>query len=328
MSTYEDPVTTVIRLLTKKTQVIKDDDSIASIYVSKEWYDRELFKNYDAQISVGLAQSQDQMLEISGRLHRRLGRLRVNVWATDKASSSDTGREMREKIVEQVNAVVRQNMKIPNQALYDFSGEGYPTGTPHKAFSVAAASELSPSDMSWVELTNLQYQDIWHADGTDYSLSTLVNGAYALMLFRFQIDTLPPAVQQIVLTFLGYGSAPAGYGSTIKIWNAVAGAWQNPSTGSGSADEYVTITVASNVANYIDSNGYIWLLVHTTNPSNGSTAAVINCDYVSCMVTIKGITYLNVDSFRDVDKVDVKPFIFRTEFILKSWSFEDIGGVF
>jgi hypothetical protein len=37
---------------------------------------------------------------------------------------------------------------------------------------------------------------------------------------------------------------------------------------------------------------------------------------------------LDVESFRDVDKVDVKPFIFRTEFVLKSWSFEDIGGVF
>jgi hypothetical protein len=86
--------------------------------------------------------------------------------------------------------------------------------------------------------------------------------------------------------------------------------------------------LTSNVTNYIDSNGYVWLLARTTNSSNGTTAAVINCDYVSCTVQVNGITYLNIESYRDVDRVDVKPFIFRTEFILKSWSFEDIGGVF
>jgi hypothetical protein len=135
-------------------------------------------------------------------------------------------------------------------------------------------------------------------------------------------------VQQIVLTFLGYGTAPAGNGSTIKVWNAVSGAWQNAATGSGSANEYVTITLTSNVTNYIDSNGYVWLLVRTTNSSDGTTPAVLNCDYVSCTVSVNGITYLDVESFRDVDRVDTKPIIFRTEFILKSWSFEDIGGVF
>jgi hypothetical protein len=68
--------------------------------------------------------------------------------------------------------------------------------------------------------------------------------------------------------------------------------------------------------------------VRTTNSSDGTTPAVLNCDYVSCTVSVNGITYLDVESFRDVDRVDTKPIIFRTEFILKSWSFEDIGGVF
>jgi hypothetical protein len=328
MSAYEDPVTTIIRLLSKKIQVIKDDNSIAVLYVSKEWYDRELFKNYDAQISVGLAQSQDEKLEISGRIRRRIGRLRVNIWATDRPQTSDPGRTMRQKIVEEVNRVVHQNMKTPNQAFYDFSGLGYPSGDPHKAFSGAAATELVPSDPGWAELSNLDYQKIWHPDSVDYSKSTSVNLQYAMMLFRFKLDMGASKVQQIVLTFLGYGTAAAGNGSTIKVWNAVSGAWQNAASGSGSGNEYVTITLTSNVTNYIDSNGYVWLLVRTTNSSNGTTAAVINCDYVSCTVSVNGITYLDVESFRDVDRVDVKPFIFRTEFILKSWSFEDIGGVF
>jgi hypothetical protein len=327
MSACEDPVTTVIRILSDKIEVIKDDGSIAKIYVSKEWYDRELFKNYDAQISIGLAQSQDQMLEISGNIRRRLGRLRVNIWASDKTGSSDTGREIREKTVEQVNTVVHQNMKVPNIALYNFLGEGAP-GSPHKAYSAAAASELLPSSTSWAEITSAQYEDIWYADGEDYGFSTSVNGDYAMDLFCFQLDTEADMLQQIVLTFLGYGSAPAGYGCTIKVWNVVDNAWESASTGSGSANQYVTITLTSNLTNYVDSNGRIWLLVRTTNTSNGSIPAVLYCDYVSCTVTINGITYLNVMSYRDIDRVDVKPFIFRTEFLLTSWFFENIGGTF
>jgi hypothetical protein len=54
------------------------------------------------------------------------------------------------------------------------------------------------------------------------------------------------------------------------------------------------------------------------------TPAALYCDYVSCAVTVNGITYLDVVSFRDADRVDLRPFIYRTEFALKSWCFEDI----
>ena len=59
MSTVEDPVTTTIRLLSKNMHVVKEDSSLANVYVSQQWYDRELFKNYDGQITVGLGQSED-----------------------------------------------------------------------------------------------------------------------------------------------------------------------------------------------------------------------------------------------------------------------------
>jgi hypothetical protein len=324
MSAYEDAVTTVIRLISKNLSVVKDDLSIANIYVSSQWYDRELFKNYDAQITVGLAASEDKKLSIDGRVRNRLGRLRVNLWATDKPSSSDTGREMRQKMVEAVNSLIRQNMKVPNRTIYDFNGLGYPSGTPHKAFAAASASELVPSDATWAELSSTDYQKIWRADGVDYSKSASVNLQYAMMLFRFKLDMKPQTVQQIVLSFVGYGTAPGGNGSTIKVWNPVASAWQNAASGSAGTNETVTIPLTSNLTNYIDSNGYVWLLARTTNPSDGSTAAVINCDYVSCTVLVNGITYLDVISYRDQDKVDVKPFIFRTEFLLKSWSLETI----
>jgi len=328
MSEIEDPITTTIRLLSKNMYVVKDDNTIASIYVSKEWYDRELFKNYDGQITVGLAQSEDEKVEMSGRIRRRLGRIRVNTWATDRPATSDPGRLMRQKMVEEVNRIVRQNNKIPNQTRYDFAGLGYPTGDPHKAFQAGSASELVPGNVSWTELTNTEYQGIWYSDDTRYSKSISVNLEYALMLFRFKVESREKTVKKIVLALEGYGTAPGGNGITIKVWNHVASAWQQAQSGTGGADETITITLTTSITDYIDDNGYVWLLARTTNPSNGTTVAIIYCDCVSCTVTINGITYLDIVSFRDIDRVDVKPFIFRTEFILKSWSFEDIGGVF
>ncbi|MBS7646312.1 hypothetical protein KEJ24_00515 [Candidatus Bathyarchaeota archaeon] len=39
----------------------------------------------------------------------------------------------------------------------------------------------------------------------------------------------------------------------------------------------------------------------------------------------EGIAYLDVAGFRNLDRIDVKPFIYRTELVLKSWSFVDMG---
>ena len=328
MSEIEDQVTTVIRLLQKNIRVVKEDNAIANIYVSKEWYDRELFKNYDGQVTVGLAESRDTKIEMSGRIRRRLGSLRVNVWATDRLATSDPGRLMRNKMVEEVNRVVRQNRNKPNVIEYNFAGLGYPSGDPHKAFQAGASSELIPGAAGWTELTNLEYQKIWYSDNDRYSKSHNVAGEYALMLFRFKIESREKTVKKIVLAFEGYGTAPAGNGLTIKVWNHVAEAWQNAQSGTGGADETLTITLTSSVTDYVDDDGFVWLLARTTNASDGTTAAIIYCDYVSCAVTVSGITYLDIVSFRDADRVDVKPFIFRTEFQLKSWSFEDVGGAF
>jgi len=106
MSEVEDPVTTVVRLLQKNLRVVKEDGAVASVYVSGEWYDRELFRNHDGQITVGLAESRDTKVEFSGRIRRRLGTLRVNVWATDRPATADSGKLMRQKMVEEACQLV------------------------------------------------------------------------------------------------------------------------------------------------------------------------------------------------------------------------------
>jgi len=319
MSEVENPVNTVVRLLSKNMWVVKEDGSLALVHVSREWFDRELFKNYDGQITVGLAESLDTKIELSGRIRRRLGTLRVNVWSQDML--------MRQKMVEEVNRIVRQNRNKPNETLYYFRGVGQASGT-HKAYSAGSATELTPQQAGWNELSNMEYEKIWYSDDNRYSKNHNVNGEYALLLFRFKVESREKTVKKIVLVFEGYGTAPAGNGVTIKVWNHVASAWQNAQQGTGGADEAITITLTSNLTDFIDDDGYVWLLARTTNPSNGVTAAILYCDYASCTVTVNGITYLDVAGFRDVDRVDVKPFIYHTEFQLKSWFFEDVGSVF
>jgi hypothetical protein len=328
LSEIENPVDTVIRLLSKNMHVVKDDGAMASIKVSSEWYDRELFKNYDGQITVGLAGSQDQKIEMSGRTRRRLGSLRVNVWASDKPAPSDSGKLMRNKMVEEVNRIVRQTRNTPNTTEYNFASLGCVAGESHKAFQTGASTEPIPSHSSWAEFSSVDYEKIWYSDDNRYSKSHNVDGEYALMLFRFKIDSREKTVKQVVLVFEGYGTAPAGNGVTVKVWNHVAQAWQHAQTGTGGADETITIAIISNLPDYVDDEDYVWLLARTTNSSDGETPAVLYCDYVNCIVTVNGITYLDIVSFRDADVVDVKPFIFRTEFTLKSWSFENIGGAF
>ena len=108
----------------------------------------------------------------------------------------------------------------------------------------------------------------------------------------------------------------------------MAAAWQEAQSGTGSGDESLTITISSSWTNFIDSNGYVWLLAKTTNPSDGSTPAVLYCDFVQCMIQVYGISHCDVINYKNVDVTDVKPYLFKAEFQLKGWLFESISGVF
>ena len=317
MNTLEDPVTTVVRLLQKNMRLVKEDLSLGSVYVSKEWYDQELFKNYDAQVTVGLQRSEDKKLNLSGTMRRRLGFLKVNAWSRDRG--------IREKLREEINRIIREKKTTPNVTDYDFLGVGPPTGT-HKAYRAASGIELSPGAVGWTELSAEEYQELWYSDDSRYSYSQSENGKYSMMLFRLKIESKENVVKKIVLAFEGYGPAPGGNGITIKVWDHVNTVWEEAQSGTGGADETIKITLTSSLTEYIDNDGYVWLLARTTNPSDGTTAAIIYCDYVVCSITVNGITYCDVVSYRDLDQVRVKPFLWRTEFMIKTWLFEKVLG--
>ena len=316
----EDPVTTVVRLIKTKMWLVKDDGSLASIHVGKEWYNRELLKNYEGQVTVGLARSEDKKISMTGKARRREGFLRVNIWVIDKPNM--VGRDMREKLREEILRIIRENRTKPNETVYDFVGVGPPTET-HKAYYGKSDSELAPGAQGWTELSASEYEKLWHSDDDRYSYSQSVNLNYSMILFRFKIESKENTVNKIVLRVEGYGTAPAGNGMTVKVWNFETSTWEQAQTGTGGADEWISVTLTSNLTDYIDSDGYIYLLARTTNPSDGTTAAVIYSDYADSVITVNGITYVDIVSYRDEDEVRVKPFVWRTEFLVKSWLFEN-----
>ena len=190
--------------------------------------------------------------------------------------------------------------KVAN--LYDFKGVTQGEAGSHEAYHHSATSEPSPPFGS--ELADDEYDQIELSDDSRFSKSTTVNLEYAMMLFRFKCDFAEADVKKIIIRFEGYGTAPAGNGVTMKIWNHINNAWENEVSGTGSGDETLTITLTSNIPEYIDEDGYIWILVRTTNPSDGTTAAELYCDYVSCFVTQAKFTVSHTPiSDRDMDGV-------------------------
>lgn len=322
MSEVEDAAATVARLLKTQVRVVKDDGNLANVAVAGEWQNADAFQGFDGQVTVGLAESADQKIELTGKTRRRLSVLRVNVWTTEKSGASELGRVMRGKIVEEVNRVVRQNRNRPNETIYDFYNLGAPSQT-QKAYQGNA--EASPDGLGWAELTSADYDALWVSDDNRCELSQTGVGEYVVALFGFKVESREKTAKNMVLSFEGYGTAPSGDGVTVKAWNHVAGTWGNAeSGGAGGVDEAVAITLGQNLPNYIDEDGYVWFLARTSGASNGATPAVLRCDYVCCTVTVNGVTYCDIVTYRNVDRVDVKPFIFRTEFTVKSWFFENI----
>ena len=321
MPQIEDPVTTLVRLLDTNIQVVKDDGSLADISVTTEWYDRELLKNVDGQVTVGLDHSEDQKLGFSATSRRRVGYARVKIWVVDKPGSA--AKQIRNRLRQEVNRVVREKRTKPNQTLYSYRGVGA-SSTTHKAYYTESASEPAPDAQEWTEFSAADYEKLWQSDDSRFSFSQSEDGEYSFLLFRIKVESDQKTVKKMVLCFEGYGDAPAGNGVTVKAWNSEVSAWQNAETGTGAADEEVTITLDSSLTDFIDSDGYVYLLARTTNASNGSSPAIIYCDYADCLVTIEGITYVDMVSYRDTDDVRFKPYIWRTEFTVKTWLFEDV----
>ncbi len=336
MSESENPVVTVLRLIESRLRVVKDDAGLARVLCSQANYDRELLKDYDAQITVSKTSEpcQAQKHTLDGKLRRRIYTLRATITTVDKPSpSADVGRVMRDKVLEQLLLIVPENRNLPYRTIYNF----YPldaTSETHKVFDAVAATELEPSNPAWIELSNPQYANLWGSDDARHSKSASGNGEFAFMLFRFKIgakagetrnEPRKQCLKRILLSFEGFGVAPQGNGVTLKVWNNSLAVWSNTQSGSSGTEETLNINITENPADYVDANGYLYLMARTVNPSDGVSPAILYCDFVQATVDVRGVTFCDVHSYRDVDVVDVKPFLYKEEIQIVAWLFESIA---
>lgn len=332
MSASENPMSTILRLIDNRIVVVKDNASRAAIKCSEENYDRELLKDKDAQITCSLQSNEDRRLTLNGKVRQRVANLKVvGVCSNKEMPSADSGRKLRDKISEQLYAIIRECRQTPYETTYNFYTLGYPEGDPHKAKDAAAATELVPSSTTWTELSATNYAKIWSNDNIFHSKATSTATQYPQMLFRLKIgkkenydlQPLETCIKQIVLTFVGYGLAAGGKGVTFQVWNDTTNAWTNPQTGTAGSKETLTITLTTSLTDYVDSDGYCWVLARTTNPSAGA-ATTLYCDFAQCVIQVKGLTYCDVVSYSNEDVVDVKPNLYKTTFMLRGWLIESI----
>jgi hypothetical protein len=336
LSEFENPVVTILRLIESRLRVVKDDGGLARVLCSQANYDRELLKDIDAQITVSKTAepSQTQKHTLDGKLRRRIYSLRATVTTVDKPSASaDVGRVIRDKVLEQLLLIIPENRNLPYRTTYNF----YPldsTSATHKAYTAAAQTEPEPSNPAWTELSNPEYGNLWGSDDVRASKSATGNGESAFMLFRFKIgakagearnEPRKQCLKRLVLAFEGFGQSPLGNGVTIKVWDNSASAWGNAQGGVLGTDQTLTITLTISPTSYVNDDGFLYLLARTTNPSDGVSLAVLYCDFVQATVDVHGVTFCDIQSWRDVDVVDVKPFLFKEEIGIVAWLFESIA---
>ncbi len=336
MSEAENPVITILRLIESRIRVVKDDGGLARILCSQANYDRELLKDHDAQITVSKTSEpcQAQKHTLDGKLRRRIYSLRATITTVDKPfPSSDAGRVMRDKVLEQLLLIIAENRNLPNRTIFSFNFL-YDSSVLVKAFDAAASTDPEPSSVSWSELNNERYPKLWASDDLRHSKSATGSGEFAFMLFRFKIgaktgesrnEPRKQCLKRVVLAFEGFGLSPTGNGVTLKVWDNLAGAWNNTQTSVLGTDETLTITLTSNLMTYVNDEGFLYLMARTTNPSDGASPAVLNCDFVQATVDVRGVTFCDVHSYRDVDVTEVKPFLYTEEIVIVAWLFESVA---
>jgi hypothetical protein len=205
MSATEPPDTTLIRLLKTNLRIVKNNGALANVEVSGEYVDAEALRGFDGQVTVALADSVDQKLELSGKMRRCAATLRVNVWATGQAGSGESAKALQAKIVAEVNRVIREKRMYPNETIYSFYGLGAASET-HQAYS--GSEDTAPDAEEWQELTSTDYAKLWTADNDCYAVSHSGSGQAAALLLRFKVASEASVAKKIACTFVGYGTGP------------------------------------------------------------------------------------------------------------------------
>jgi hypothetical protein len=99
----------------------------------------------------------------------------------------------------------------------------------------------------------------------------------------------------------GRGTSPTGDKATYLIWDGAN--WVNPVNHTSASTTKLTNAVSSNIANYIDANGFVHFLAHA-EASDGSVASTVYSDYIECEVTLN-VSESGYEVFQPSEKMPV-----------------------
>lgn len=196
--------------------------------------------------------------------------------------------------------------KFVDQSNANFVGKvsGSTTANPHSS-AVSYATALQSPDLITLETGN--YTQITALDGSIYSPSTTTANGVAKNRFSFNLiehvqrtyGTIPGAttadkvawlknnLSKLTFNWFGFGSSPAGNKATIAWWNGVGLTWGALGTNTSTAPSKLSITHTggSGLNQPLDSSGFVHFLAYA-DASDGTTASVINTDYVELNVEL------------------------------------------
>lgn len=188
---------------------------------------------------------------------------------------------------------------------------------PHSVYTDYTATSLKTPSASWAEITQENYNKLVGRDDQGVSVGSSQGSVIPQQLSKFDtvkaIEQLAPRIFEgmsvsekvkyikdnfISLSVTTRAKASSPNNKNIKIGVFVESADSYTTKIQGDATDFTDFTTEINDSNFIDSNGFIYVLSYADS-SNGVTASNINTDYigVQLMVSLNPLTVLNKSGF-------------------------------
>ena len=190
--------------------------------------------------------------------------------------------------------------------MMDFAGKtaGNTATNPHQAYSDFTAKSLKKPSDSWNEVAQTDYNKLASRDDRGVSTGSSASGVIPQQLYKLNaveaVKSLAPQLFEglsaeesvqfvknnfvsLVLTFRGKASSPNNKNLKLSTYLESTDSWTTQ--GQESATEYTDLMVQINDANFIDSNGFVYVISYS-DMTNGVTASSIDVDYVGVAVEV------------------------------------------
>ena len=174
-----------------------------------------------------------------------------------------------------------QGLSFAGTTTYDFtSGAGS-----NKWGYELEVSASPPSTNDTPSSTTMTYSNI-SSDNSTYEQAYIKNGNYAAQRFKFTISENRTGVTQIDVLWNGMADRKLGTeGGRLYIWNFDSGSYSLLNSSSVDTDVNITGTITSTPANYIDTDGILYLILITNQSSSTNKEAMVDTDYVKVDIT-------------------------------------------